>query len=195
MFKNKFVKIGIVIAFAVAAIYSLSKSQPEFDEQTNADRAEYLQNMLSMNESPVASLEGFSVFNYFPPDESWVFQAEFESDPSGESFPIYMTDGSMEELPMAGRASFEKDGETVRLLIFDEGETLLLPFRDETNGVETYGGGRYINLDKTANNRLTIDFNKAHNFYCAYNESFICPVPPPANTVKLRIEAGEKILK
>ncbi len=195
MFKSKWVKFGVAVAFAIAAIYSLSKSKPNFEEAVKEDREKYLSDLIEMEDSPVSGLSEFHEFYYFDPKSSWVIQADFQADPSGESFPVYMTDGSTEELPMAGKATFEIDGTNYTVLIFDEGETYLFPFTDATNDKETYGGGRYINLEKTSNNRLTIDFNKAHNFYCAYNERFVCPVPPKENALPVRVEAGEKRLK
>jgi uncharacterized protein len=94
---------------------------------------------------------------------------------------------------MVGYAVFEKDGKEYKLMLFDEGEHYLMPFSDATNGKETYGGGRYINVPKTSNNKLEIDFNEAHNFYCVYNMNFVCPVPPTENKVDFRIDAGEKV--
>jgi uncharacterized protein (DUF1684 family) len=195
MFKNKFVTAGIIVAFIVAAIYSLSKSKPDFEQEIARERERYQNTISDMENSPVAKEEDFLGFRYFDAKSEWVFQAEFVQDLSGDAFPVYMTDGTTDQLPMAGKATFEKGGKKYTVLVFDEGKTLLLPFRDETNDIETYGGGRYINLDKTSNNRITIDFNKAHNFYCAYDESFICPVPPAENTLALRVEAGEKVFK
>lgn len=71
---------------------------------------------------------------------------------------------------------------------------LFLPFKDKTNGDETYGGGRYINLDISdiAEGKITIDFNKAYNPYCAYSEGYNCPIPPKANHFDISILSGEK---
>ena len=74
-------------------------------------------------------------------------------------------------------------------------DKLFLPFKDETNGEESYGGGRYIDLSlkDLKNDVLTVDFNKAYNPLCAYKAGFRCPIPPLENHLKLKIEAGEKI--
>ena len=70
---------------------------------------------------------------------------------------------------------------------------LFLPFGDNTSGVETYGSGRYIDLQTTSikNNKVTIDFNEAYNPYCAYASGFNCPIPPIENLLKTEIKAGE----
>ncbi len=72
-----------------------------------------------------------------------------------------------------------------------------LPFTDATNGTDTYGGGRYLDLhltpDELKGGWLTIDFNRAYNPWCAYKEGYNCPVPPPENRISVPVEAGEKV--
>ena len=68
---------------------------------------------------------------------------------------------------------------------------LFLPFRDETNGKETYGGGKYIDLRIPDGNEIVIDFNQSYQPYCAYNAyDYSCPIVPEENFLPLRIEAG-----
>ena len=70
---------------------------------------------------------------------------------------------------------------------------LFLPFRDLTNDVETYIGGRYIDLTIPKGNKITIDFNKAYNPYCAYNYTdYSCPIVPEENKLQTRVLAGIK---
>jgi len=69
---------------------------------------------------------------------------------------------------------------------------LFLPFTDLTSGDGSYGGGRYIDLFIPEGNTIEIDFNKAYNPYCAYSNNYSCPIPPRANDLKIRIEAGVK---
>ena len=70
--------------------------------------------------------------------------------------------------------------------------TLFVPFADPTSGKETYPAGRYLDLPPTPTGIYAIDFNKAYNPYCAYNDTYECPFPPPSNRLKLEIRAGEK---
>jgi uncharacterized protein (DUF1684 family) len=78
---------------------------------------------------------------------------------------------------------------------------LFLPFRDATNGTETYGAGRYL-LDtaKSADlgggsepGSLVLDFNFAFHPSCAFDPKWSCPLAPPENRVDVRIEAGERL--
>lgn len=70
---------------------------------------------------------------------------------------------------------------------------LFAPFLDATNGIDTYGGGRYLDLSTTdiQNGRMVIDFNKAYNPLCAYSSGYRCPIPPPENHFLAPIYAGE----
>jgi uncharacterized protein (DUF1684 family) len=70
---------------------------------------------------------------------------------------------------------------------------LFIPFNDLTNGKETYGGGRFLDVYENGGKVLIIDFNLAYNPYCAYNHKYSCPVPPESNYLNLKIKAGEKI--
>jgi hypothetical protein len=67
-----------------------------------------------------------------------------------------------------------------------------LPFMDATSGDETYGAGRYLEIEPLPGGKLLVDFNMAYNPYCAYNEYWSCPIPPKENRLSVPIEAGEK---
>ncbi len=78
---------------------------------------------------------------------------------------------------------------------------LFLPFRDATNGTETYGAGRYL-LDaaKSADlggdpgsGTLVLDFNFAYQPSCAFDPKWACPLAPPENRLDIPIRAGERI--
>ncbi len=78
---------------------------------------------------------------------------------------------------------------------------LFLPFRDATNGSETYGAGRYLldaaksadlGGDMTRRN-LTLDFNFAFQPSCSFDPRWSCPLSPPENRLDIRIEAGERL--
>ena len=73
-------------------------------------------------------------------------------------------------------------------------ESLFVPFGDLTNGSETYGGGRYMNLQRTATGIYDLDFNQAFHPYCVYNPSWVCPVPPRENRLPVAIPAGERLV-
>jgi hypothetical protein len=70
-----------------------------------------------------------------------------------------------------------------------------VPFRDRTSGEETYGTGRYVEVEhEIVDNKIKvkIDFNENYNPYCAYNARWTCPITPAENKLECKIEAGEK---
>ncbi len=77
------------------------------------------------------------------------------------------------------------------------GGGLFLPFGDATNGVTTYGAGRYL-LDTvkgadlgTEDGKLVLDFNFAYNPSCAYDPRWVCPLAPAGNRLPVEVRAGE----
>ena len=70
---------------------------------------------------------------------------------------------------------------------------LFLPFKDLTNGKETYGGGRFMDILIPDTDKIILDFNKAYNPYCAFSHRYSCPLPPFENWLKTEIPAGEKL--
>ena len=68
-------------------------------------------------------------------------------------------------------------------------------FRDLTSGKETYGASRFLDTNPPKDGVVTLDFNEAYNPPCAYNPYTTCPLPPPENRLRVRIEAGEMMYK
>jgi uncharacterized protein (DUF1684 family) len=93
-----------------------------------------------------------------------------------------------------GRVRFEIEGEPAELTLYRDPHSgsFFLPFQDANAGGETYGAGRYLEVQPDEDGRLRIDFNYAYNPYCAYNEHWSCPIPPAENHLRVAIRAGEK---
>ncbi len=92
-------------------------------------------------------------------------------------------------------------GELSLYWIMGYGGGVFLPFADETNGGETYGGGRYLldtikgaDLGTTPDGRVILDFNFSYSPSCAYAPRWVCPLPPPANRLRASITAGERLV-
>ncbi len=193
MFKNKIV-LGIIGLGIAAAIFYMLGSAPTYAELASKAREQYKIDLAKMDKSPIEEV-GSQGFRYFEPKEDWIFEADFRKAESGKKFEIQLTDSTFEAISLAGYASFTKDGQKYDVMVFDEGFQYILPFKDLSNGKETYGGGRYINIGKgkLVGKKLTVDFNESHNFYCAYDENYVCPIPPVENRLNLAVTAGEKI--
>jgi uncharacterized protein len=195
-FRNKnLLTIAVVCLFIGIVFYSLQGSIEDFKTTTQKARTKYEADILNETDSPIKDQANFKGFKYFEANEKFVVSADYQEVSSNEL--IAMTDSTKGEIKKTAELSFELEGKKIKLGIFDEGEIFILPFRDLTSGKSTYGGGRYINIQKNEikDGKVELDFNKAHNFYCAYNETFVCPIPPKDNSIEIAIEAGEKNYK
>jgi len=135
--------------------------------------------------------------SYFPPDASYRVPAALKRDPQGGQLIEMLTStGKQRATRVMGTLEFALKGQPLELAAFAEegsnGERLFVPFTDVTTGHETYGAGRYLDLDRTPTGIYVIDFNTAYNPYCAYDPAYDCPVPPKANRLPVEIRAGEK---
>jgi hypothetical protein len=139
----------------------------------------------------------FEGLNFFTFDSTYIVTATFISTPEEKSFKMKTSTNRLPEYIKYGELNFELHGETLKLNIYqsleleDEKNNLFLSFLDNTNGDTSYGGGRYIDL-KTLEDTIIIDFNKAYNPYCAYNEKYSCPIVPRENYLPIEVKAGVK---
>ena len=113
------------------------------------------------------------------------------------NFQIPTSDGKLRPAHRAGVLRFELDGERRQLTAYtfdgSGGESLFVPFLDLTSGTETYGAGRYLDLEPEADGTYALDFNLAYHPSCVYDAKFSCPLTPAENRLPLRIEAGERL--
>jgi uncharacterized protein (DUF1684 family) len=72
------------------------------------------------------------------------------------------------------------------------GDPIFIPFKDITNGEETYEGGRYIDAEILVGYKMILDFNMAYHPTCAYNHRLTCVIPPRENMLDIAIRAGER---
>jgi uncharacterized protein (DUF1684 family) len=129
----------------------------------------------------------------FQPD--WKYEARFIPAPDGETIEIGNVLGQLSPSSVYGHVEFERGGVSYRLLALgdEDSESLWFLFADRTSGRETYGAGRFLYSDgMPENGRLVVDFNKAYNPPCAFNDYSTCPLPPQQNRLNLEVTAGEK---
>ena len=132
------------------------------------------------------------VFLTTTPTLAW-FSPCLWNRPDGEEISIQTSDGQQRVYRRDARVSFEVDGESVTLAMYNTGQPgFFIPFRDSTSGKTSYGAGRYLDIEANGDGSVTLDFNLAYNPYCAYNDSYSCPMPPHENWLTIPIEAGEK---
>jgi uncharacterized protein (DUF1684 family) len=139
--------------------------------------------------------EAFSGLDYFPYNEALDFTVEIDDEGvDDEQITLGTTTGEPADVIRAGRIHVVIDDEPISLTVFREvgRGRFFLPFRDLTSGVETYGVGRYIDPQERPDGRIHVDFNYAYNPYCAYNDRWVCPIPPAENQLTVAVRAGER---
>jgi len=144
-------------------------------------------------ESPLthADRASFEGLRYYDPNPDLVFTVQLQPGDNAET-TIQTTDGRERVYRRAGEAVLEIGETRVSLIAYDTGHPgYFIPFRDSTSGQETYGGGRYLDIEPNPDGTITIDFNMAYNPYCVYNDGYSCPLPPQENWLEIPIEAGE----
>ncbi len=100
--------------------------------------------------------------------------------------------GELHDRKMLGYVLFRMGGKEYRLDAEDGGEGLFIAFRDQSNAISTYAGGRYLLTEKPDKGQVVIDFNKSYNMACAYTVYAACDLSTPENRLPIPIEAGEK---
>jgi len=138
----------------------------------------------------------FTGLHWFPIDESYRVVARYVQYEKPKDVPIQNLAGDSLALPISGYVVFTLRGEEYRLEAeSDEKGELSFVFRDLTSGKETYAASRFLDTDAPKDGMVILDFNEAYNPPCAYNPNTTCPLPPPENRLRVRIEAGEKMYR
>jgi uncharacterized protein (DUF1684 family) len=172
---------------------------------------QYEQNLKFHNKevSPLSAkdLKNFSALHFYKIDEKFKVTAKLVKEKEPIIFEMQTTTSRKPLYIKYGTLTFTIDGKEQTLTIYqnkDFGRApqykdyLFLPFTDKTSGIESYGGGRYLDVlttDENTDGTITIDFNKSYNPYCAYNSSYSCPLTPKENTVSIALKAGVKVYK
>lgn len=137
----------------------------------------------------------FAGLSYYPESAALRIEAELDTGVDrDEDIVMQTTTGGTQVYRRAGKVRFEVDGQPAEITLYESPEQheLFVPFRDATSGKETYGAGRYLEVEPPKDGRVVVDFNDAYNPYCCYNETWSCPIPPGENWLAVPVRAGEK---
>lgn len=179
----------------------MKKTSPEIAAiqkfQRNLDK-EYL----DKNETPLRgdNFKNFKAHPFFPIDLKYRVTAKFVKNENPEPFDLPTSSGKSKSYQEFGKAYFSLDGKDFVLNIYQSldlmkiakyKDDLFLPFRDETNQKQTYGGGKYMDLKIPDGDTIVLDFNQSYQPYCAYNAyDYNCPIVPEENKLPVEIRAG-----
>ncbi len=144
----------------------------------------------------------FERHDFFPVDLSYRVHAKLAVTGGTPFFGMKTTTSRMATERIYGYLEFTLAGKEFRLPVYQSkdlmqtteyADHLFFPFSDETNGRQTYGGGRYIDLKIPKDgDDIIVDFNMAYNPYCAYSSRYSCPIVPAENQMDIEIPVGVK---
>lgn len=152
------------------------------------------------DDSPIATeaRATFTGLKYFPPMKEFVFETVLEPFAVPEELMMATSKDKPRPMLCIGTLPFEYAGQKMKLRVYTSKDTTedpywFIPFMDETTDEETYMSGRYLDLHPVAPGQpVTLDFNRAYNPYCSYNDRYDCAIPPNENRLPVAILAGEK---
>ena len=144
-----------------------------------------------------------SFLTFYKADDDYRVIAKFKKISDKKGFDMYTSEGKTSKYFVYGLLSFTIHDTLQQLYVYqsemlmkheDYFDYLFVPFGDASSGFDSYGGGRYLDfrMNDIMADKLSMDFNKAYNPYCAYTTGYNCPLPPKENLLVVRIAAGEK---
>jgi len=201
----RFFLLFFATVFCINAAFA-QNADALFAQSIYQHRKHYAQEFLEEPRAPL-KVQDTAYLDFFAPSLAWQITALFERTPEASPFDMATYSGQKAKYVQYGTLRFELDGKEQTLRIYQNlrlaglpeyADYLFLPFKDQTNGETSYGGGRYLDFrvkDISADGKLLLDFNKAYNPYCAYSDGYSCPIPPRENHLELNVTAGEKLFR
>jgi len=148
---------------------------------------------------PLSDQRRFKGLAYWPPDPACRFELPLDEYADKDVISVADTGGHERSLWRWGAFHFELEGQQCTLHAYKSDPTderFFIPFRDKTNGNQSYAAGRYLDLDaptqRIEGGKWVLDLNEAYNPWCAYSKNYVCPFVPPENGLNVSVRAGEK---
>jgi hypothetical protein len=178
----------------------MTDAPDDWADRLRANRDEKDRFFAEHRQSPIPPEQrgGFEGLNYFDPDPEYRVEATVSVHEQPEPIEMETTAGPPVRYLRAVTFTFELGDETHELVGYrqENQESVFVPFRDKTTGQETYETGRYMELEVDGEledgDAVPIDFNLAYTPFCAYSETFSCPLPPEENWLETEVRAGER---
>lgn len=199
-----YIIVAIVLVIVVAYTLSgIGDTNSLYIKEIEKERIQ--KNKDFQGEPPISPLtpeqkNSFKGLNYFLTQPDYRVEADLEVLNEDSVLSMKTTTGEKQKYVRYAYAHFQLQNQKFRLTIYKSMDRLtkgmfFAPFTDPSNGNGSYEGGRYLDVKSTNGSTMILDFNKAYNPYCAYNETYSCPIPPRENHLKIPILAGEKAYK
>jgi uncharacterized protein len=196
-----FVRKTAVVPLLLVAIAACTAKEVPYADEIKAWHATKDEFMRSSDDSPIPKEQraSFPPLAYFPVELDYRVPAALTVARGEDVLEIPTSLGLRRPHRRIGTLEFTLKGEPLTLTAFveadqDDMRRLFVPFADITNGSETYPGGRYLELERTATGIYDLDFNRAYHPFCYYNAKYDCPYPPRENRLPVPVKAGEKMV-
>ncbi|SFN26207.1 hypothetical protein SAMN05421741_10325 [Paenimyroides ummariense] len=188
-------------------IFFLLCSNLTFSQHNEKEVLEYQKELnesyLNIETTPLKEdeLKDFKGLNFYPYNEKFVVKATLERLKNQPVFKMPTSGKNQANYKRYGILHFTINDQKFQLEVYQNIDLikmkgykkhLFLPFIDETSGNETYGAGRYLDIEIPKGKEIVLDFNKAYHPYCAYTIGYSCPITPDVNFLKTEILAGVK---
>jgi uncharacterized protein (DUF1684 family) len=194
---------AVAALFCLLAVACSSPAPPttkDYASKLENDRSDKDSQFQTASDSPIPPerRSEFLPLAYFPIDPDYDVPARLKPIDDRTVIEMPTSTGTQRKMRRVGTLEFSLKGQPLKLTAFVEAaardlDRLFVPFNDLTSGAETYPGGRYMDLDRTATDIYQVDFNRAYHPYCYYNPTYECPYPPPENRLKVPVRAGERL--
>ena len=182
------------------------KASPEYIKALAKHRDDYKKGFAEGERAPIKTKEELDLMDFYPADESYRCMCQFVLDEQAPIIEMATYAGKKKNFMRYGTAHCEANGDKISVGLYKNtqyanhpiyGKKMFLPFKDYTNGEDTYGGGRYMDVPTSniKDGQILLDFNHCYNPWCAYSDGFNCPIPPAENDLQTKLFAGEKSWK
>ncbi len=181
-----------------------AQSKGAFKKTIKKHRKAYKEKFTSNERAPFHNNEkALKQLKFYKANLDYQVKCKFQRTADAPVFQMATYSGKTKNYKKYGTLYFEIDGHAHELSVYQSlqllkvgpyKDYLFIPFKDLTNDVETYGGGRYmdIKISDIKDDAIVLDFNKAYNPWCAYSDGYNCPIPPKENHLNILLKAGEK---
>lgn len=197
---NSIMRTFAVVMLCFGSFLVMGQSEYEREIEHFRDH-HYVKSLLSRQPAPFSE-EGLIHLDFFIPDTNYRVKATFHPETTGKLASIGRVTGEEENFIMLGYLSFQLKNVPCTLQIYTPARSekdkaksyVYLGFKDLTTNDETFGGGRYLNLEfeELQHQDIVLDFNKSYNPLCAYSEGYRCLLIPKENNLQVAVMAGEK---
>ena len=199
-------KLIFILVVLLVFISCKTKQTPEQEAVNAAKEVQHKLNLqyADKKKSPLtdADFKKFRSLDFYPVAAKYIITTKFVRNDNPVPFELATTTDRKPMYQKYGTLFFTLDGVACELSVYQNMESLkpgakyknhiFVPFTDLTTGGESYGGGRYVDLELPFTSEVIVDFNRAYNPYCAYNDKYSCVIPPEENDLPVAIKAGVK---